>query len=127
MDGAPAIHALFFFGKGGSMEINREFGLVAFYHGSLTVNNTSGGVAIAAGGKFSTTNRAPASYSLLTLETAQIRYTLDGTTPTTSVGHLLDPGQALTLTHGDIQGFKAIRVGSTSGILMITSWCRPGV
>ncbi len=108
------------------MELLGTQGLVAFYHGSLTVDDTVGGVSIASAGKFSTTNRSPADYVLMTLETGQIRYTMDGTAPNaTTIGHILDVGQPLILTHGDIQNFKAIRTGSNSGTLIITSWCKP--
>ncbi len=100
-------------------------GLIAFYHGSLTVDDTAGGVSIVAGGKSSSTYRSPANKTYMTLETAQIRWTVDGTAPTTSVGHLLEYGQSLTLTGEDIVNFKAIKTGATSATLMITSWCKP--
>lgn len=52
------------------------------------------------------------------LETAEVRYTLDGTTPTSSVGTLLEIGDVLTITDPTlIPLFKAIRTGSTSGQL----------
>lgn len=55
------------------------------------------------------------------LETAQIRFRIDGTSPTSSVGHLLEIGQTLTLNNpGDITNFRAIRTGDTSGVLRVT-------
>jgi hypothetical protein len=53
------------------------------------------------------------------LETAQIRYTVDGVTaPTTTVGTLLEIGESLLLWGTqDIQNFKAIRTGGSSGVL----------
>ncbi len=52
------------------------------------------------------------------LETAQIRYTYDGTTPTSTVGTLLEVGETLTLSGNDaLQDFQAIRTGSSSGAL----------
>jgi hypothetical protein len=46
-----------------------------------------------------------------TLETDSIRFTLDGTTPTSAIGHLLNAGQNLTLKNpSDISNFRAIRV-----------------
>jgi hypothetical protein len=46
-----------------------------------------------------------------TLETDSIRFTLDGTTPTNLIGHLLNAGQTLTIKNpADIAGFRAIRV-----------------
>mgnify|MGYP001594947450 CR=1 FL=1 len=38
-----------------------------------------------------------ATVATLTLETAQIRYRLDGTAPTSAVGHLLEVGQSIVL------------------------------
>ena len=56
-----------------------------------------------------------------TLETAQIRYTLDGTTPTSTVGHLLEVGDTLQITGSDdIVAFRAIRTGGTSASLKVT-------
>lgn len=55
------------------------------------------------------------------LETASIRYTTDGTTPTTSVGHLVDAGQTITLKNPNIiKNFSAIRTGASSGSLKVT-------
>lgn len=52
-----------------------------------------------------------------TLETAQIRFRLDGTDPTSSEGHLLEPGQSLTIEYNDVVNFRSIRTGGTSGVL----------
>lgn len=52
------------------------------------------------------------------LETAQIRWTIDGTTPTTTVGILLEIGDVLTLAGNDtLNNFRAIRTGGSSGQL----------
>lgn len=66
-----------------------------------------------------------ARIALVTLEgtagTNDIRYTFDGTTPTTSVGHLLPAGQAIVVRGlGNITKFRAIRAGSTSGVISVT-------
>lgn len=54
-------------------------------------------------------------------ETAQIRYTTDGTTPTSTVGTQLEIGDWLGLTGYDqLSNFRAIRTGSTSGKLNCT-------
>ena len=54
------------------------------------------------------------------LETAQIRFTLDGTTPTTTIGTLLEVGETLLLENrGELTGLKAIRTGGTSGLLNV--------
>jgi hypothetical protein len=48
---------------------------------------------------------------LCTLETDDIRFTLDGTTPTALIGHLLEKGQNLTIKNpADIVNFRAIKV-----------------
>ena len=56
----------------------------------------------------------------ITLETAQVRFWLSST-PTASAGHLMDVGDTIALTSAaQIAGFKAIRTGSTSGVLRVT-------
>lgn len=102
--------------------------LKARAHASLTVDATAGGVGFAAANLASRpTVNDPydpvrhISEVFCTLETAQIRYTLDGTAPTTSVGHLLEVGDTLTIQGRDnIVNFRAIRTGATSGTMMIT-------
>jgi hypothetical protein len=52
------------------------------------------------------------------LETAEIRWRIDGLAPTTTVGTLLEPGDQLVLAgHDVIMRFQAIRTGATSGVL----------
>lgn len=52
------------------------------------------------------------------LETAQVRWTINGTTPTTTVGTPLEIGDTLTITgHDLLVRFRAIRTGGTSGVL----------
>lgn len=77
----------------------------------LTVDATAGGVSL--------TIAAPVLFANLRLETAQIRFTLDGTTaPTTTVGRLLEVGEILELESvEEIEGFAAIRTGAVSGVL----------
>lgn len=58
------------------------------------------------------------SIAFLTLETAQIRYRLDGTNPTASVGHILDAGDNLSLDGvGTLANLKMIRVGGSDGTI----------
>lgn len=55
------------------------------------------------------------------LETAEIRFTYDGTTPTTTVGTLLEVGDTLTVVgHDSLVRFLAIRTGANSGQLDCT-------
>lgn len=58
---------------------------------------------------------------LITVEGGDIRYRLDGNDPTATDGHLLSNGDVLKLQdYQDIQRFKAIRVGSVSGVLQVS-------
>ena len=57
----------------------------------------------------------------ITLETAQIRFRVDGTNPTSGEGHLVEVGDVIRLTSAaQIANFKAIRTGATSGVLKAT-------
>lgn len=62
-----------------------------------------------------------AETALLTLESGQIRWRADGTAPTATVGHVMDPGDVLTLSGGQtLQLFRAIRTGGVSGSLSVS-------
>lgn len=57
----------------------------------------------------------------ISVETARIRYRIDGTDPTSTVGHILDPMDTLTLEgFSQLNNFKSIRTGTTSGTLQVT-------
>lgn len=85
----------------------------AFGFESLTVADTAVGVAFVDAGD--------AERFFATLETAQIRYRYDGTAPTAAVGHLAEIGDVIVIEGtSNIANFKAIRTGSTSGVLRIT-------
>ena len=59
--------------------------------------------------------------AVITCEDAQIRFRVDGSDPTSSVGHILDSGSLLMLeSNDDIAAFRAIRTGSSDGTLMVT-------
>ena len=52
------------------------------------------------------------------VETAQIRFTLDGTDPTTAIGLIGNVGDLITITGvPDAKNFKAIRTGGTSAVI----------
>ena len=54
----------------------------------------------------------------LFVEDAQIRYRLDATAPTSSVGRILNPFDQLIIRNaGDAFGFRAIRTGSVSATI----------
>lgn len=106
--------------------------LTAMTHESVTVDATAGGVGLTAANlvyqptanlQYDPVLRAVEA--LLTLETAQIRWTVDGTAPTTTVGHLLEPGDSLVVQgYAALRAFKAIRTGGTSGTLKVTPFRR---
>jgi hypothetical protein len=58
--------------------------------------------------------------ALCTLETAQIRFRVDGTDPTSAEGHIMEVGQVWKFTTNELVGFKAIRTTGTSGVLKCT-------
>lgn len=71
--------------------------------------------------KITPTGGPMATQASCRLETAEIRYTVDLTAPTTTVGTLLEPGDTLVLSgHDVLANFKAIRTGATSGVLDCT-------
>lgn len=57
----------------------------------------------------------PAKYALLTVETDQIRWFADGTTPTSTFGHLANVTDVIEL-HGEsaLRNFRAIRVAGSA-------------
>src|SRR3990167_5787266 len=58
---------------------------------------------------------------IITVETAQFRYRIDGTDPTASVGHLVNPMDAIVLEgYSQLNNFKAIRKGATSASISVT-------
>ena len=79
----------------------------------LTVDATAGGVSL--------TIPTAGRYCNIRLETAQVRFTLDGSTaPTTTVGRLLEVGEMLVLESiEEMEAFAAIRTGAVSGVLDI--------
>lgn len=81
-----------------------------FAYEAVTVADTAIGLT-------ASTYTAEAQVAFCTLETAEIRYRLDGGTPTTSVGHPLSPLQSMVLMGYQIPKLKAIRTGSVSGSL----------
>ena len=99
--------------------INGEF--LAYAYEAITVANASIG--------FTETNYNPAlgqttlraERAFFTVETAAIRYTIDGTTPTTTVGHLLSSGDIVLIDgYENIANFRAIRTGGTSASIKVT-------
>lgn len=79
---------------------------------ALTIDATAGGIAC------TTVKVGTCTKAFMRLETAQIRYTVDGTAPTAAVGMLLEVGEILKLDSAeDIAAFRGFRTGATSGSL----------
>ena len=78
---------------------------------SITVANTALGLTTATVGN--------ARWGMCRVETAEIRYTMDGaTTPTDAIGVLLEPFEWIVLNNRDnLRNFRAIRTGAVSGVL----------
>lgn len=66
-------------------------------------------------------NAPQASVGVCRVATAQIRYRVDGPSPTSSVGILAEIGDVISLNSFLVlRNFKAIRTGGTSGVLSCT-------
>lgn len=58
--------------------------------------------------------------AIVSAETQPMRFTINGTTPTTTVGHLMAAGDYYTIQgEANVAAFKAIRTG-TDGTLQVT-------
>lgn len=79
----------------------------------LTVDNTAGGVALTV-----PTTGAP-RYALIQCETNPVRWTDDGTAPTTTIGNLLSVGGVLKYD-GNLSAIRFIRTGGSSGTLSVS-------
>ena len=87
-------------------------------HESVTVSTTAIGITATA-----SDGVLPAT-AVITVEDASIRYTVDGTTPTASIGHRADPGDVIELSdRGEVGQFRAIRKDSSDATIKVT----PGV
>ena len=62
--------------------------------------------------------------ALITCEAASVRFRLDGTAPTATVGHVLDPGDILELRGGELGKFQAIRRDGIDAILQVSTGVR---
>ena len=91
-------------------------GLAPFAYEAITVADVVIGLTAA-----TYTQTGYAVQAFITLESAQIRWRIDGGDPTASVGHLLEIGQNLMLGSPDaVKNFKAIRTGSASSAIKVT-------
>lgn len=100
--------------------------LLSYGYETVTVPNTATALTASLYQKTSNVSQQDTEEALITCETAQIRYRFDGVAPTSTEGHILDVGQSLVVDgYKNIQNFKAIRTGATSGVLKITYQRQP--
>ena len=93
--------------------------IVSGFQGPLTIDATAGGIALTQPTQAATLPLAQAA--LVTVETAQIRFTVDATAPTSTVGHILNIADRLLLEgQQEIRAFRAIRTGGSSGAVSVT-------
>ncbi len=60
--------------------------------------------------------------ALITVETAAVRFRIDGTAPTATVGHVLEAGDVLELRGmGEIGKFQAIRRDGSDATLRVST------
>lgn len=84
---------------------------------TLTIGTT---VKTLTSSSYMDSNRNYAKKALITVETAPMRWRCDDD-PTSTVGHLLQPGDVLTLIgSANIRNFKAIRTGATSAKISVS-------
>ena len=102
--------------------------LTPMNHESVSVDDTVGGVALTATKYFTHEAGGIHTYAveaLITAETAETRWTVDGTAPTTTVGHLLSVGSGLLLQGtAAITAFRAIKTGGTNATFKVTYFKR---
>ncbi len=92
--------------------------LIPFDHKSITIDATSGGVGLTSA-KLNA-NPKPKQV-IITVETARFRYTIDGTAPTASIGHLISPNASLVLEgFSQLNNFRGFRTTSTSAKIHVT-------
>lgn len=61
------------------------------------------------------------THAFITVESAAVRFRVDGGDPTAAIGHVLEPGDALTLDNKvQIQAFRAIRRDGIDATLRIS-------
>lgn len=97
------------------MAYNRDRNLIRLAHAYEAISVTATAVGLTAA-KAQRANRA-----FITAETAQMRFRYDGTAPESSEGHLLEIGDSLIIEGTqNLENFKAIKTGATSGALKVT-------
>lgn len=84
----------------------------------ITVSNSAIGFTTAT---YAPTGQLPASLAYITLETNPIRFRNDGTNPTASVGHLVNPAQTIEVCGTlAVSQMRMIRQGAADGTAMVS-------
>jgi hypothetical protein len=92
--------------------------LDTFAFEQVTVDDTAD--ALTAATYDPASGNGPAIVAMIQVETAQVRYRIDGTNPTATVGTLLDAGDELVVWGTmDIQSIRFIRTGGVSATLNV--------
>ncbi len=100
--------------------------LTPYAHEKITVDATSGGVTFTAAtllstGSLAAHDQGSARHVLITIETAPMRWTIDGTAPTATTGHLANAGSVIELANiAAMKAFRAFRTTSTSAEIHVT-------
>ena len=94
--------------------------MAAYTSESITVADTAIGFTVAKIDLSTSLYGRSVQRVLVTVEVAPIRFKIDGTAPTSTVGHLLDVGDVFICDGADVRKFLAIRTGSTSGVMQCT-------
>ncbi len=104
------------------MSYDARFAVIGKHKGydyeELSVDGTVGGIGFT---KTILNTQVPPKRVYITAETAQCRFTYDGTAPTTTVGHPFNPFDTMYIEGlKNMQNFKARRTGITSAKLICT-------
>jgi len=90
--------------------------LIPFTDEAITITDTSKKLTTA-----KLQSDPPPKQAIITVETASLRYRLEGSTPTSSVGHKINANSSLVLEgFTQLNNFRAIRTGSTSAKIYVT-------
>lgn len=100
------------------MKVNYMAGLYHPYDDeAITID---GDVRVLTESRYKSATNGNAKRAIITVETAQIRYRVTGDNPSSSVGHLLNADDVVTLVGiAAIANFKATKV-SSSGAIYVT-------
>jgi len=90
--------------------------MAAYGYEAITVSSTAIGFTTARITDSLALHGREVKQVIATVETNPIRFTVDGTTPTTTVGHLLNIGDTVICDGEDARKFRAIATGSDASL-----------